>query len=157
MSFNFNCFISEGCKSLAPQRRLCSTSMIVAEQKSVNLTLNLTLSGCEEMYNVDAVIAMDGNAKKLELSFVHEEQVHEFIFDDRNRSKGKHQAMQPITSGFIPSSGGYLNVMFERTHLSYDDYGETGRKKSHVEMTSSYLVVSILVDYDCFNASMQAY
>lgn len=128
---------------IASHRRICTSKMIVSKEQSANLTFDIQLSGCEEKYNVYAITTMDGEKNKLYLNFSNPQHWLDFKFDGKNRTKPTNQALKPITSGFIPKFGGYLAVVSERLHFTYEDLIEEGA--THNTVVAAYLIASSLL------------
>ena len=116
--------------------------MIVGKQQSVNLTFDVQMAGCNEKYSVFAILTMEGMENKLYMNFVHSDQWHDFKFDGINRTKPSRQIIKPITSGYIPQSGGYIMVISERLHFSFDEVDEDTMETTHNSVTSAFLIVS---------------
>ena len=115
-------------------------NMIVNNEQSVNLTFDIQLSGCEEKYNVFAITTMDGEKNKLYLNFIDPQHWLDFRFDGKNRTRPTNQSLPPLTSGFIPKVGGYLAVVSERLHFTYDDLID--EKITHNTVDAAYLIAS---------------
>lgn len=137
---NLSFLVAAKCIYLTPRRRQCFSNMIVGRQESVNLTFDISLSGCDEEYAVSAVVTMDGAPHKLYLDFKSQSQMLDFQFDGINRTQLMTQVLEPITSGYIPKFGGYINVMYEHFHLSYDDIGAL--EPEHYDVKTAFLIVS---------------
>ena len=116
--------------------------MIVDRKNLVNLTFDVRLSGCEEKYNVFAIVTMDGVKNKLYLDFKDPLHWLNFRFDGINRTIPTKEVLEPVRSGFIPKLGGYISVMSERVHYDYDDFGSSGEVSVHSSVTAAYLGVS---------------
>ena len=116
--------------------------MIVGRNKSVGLTFDIQISGCDEKYSVKSTVTMEGEANKLYLILEDPEHTLDFIFDGVNRTKETKQVMKPVTSGYIPKTGGYISAVTMFWHVAYDDYGDGGEGRRHGNTNYAYLVVS---------------
>jgi len=115
--------------------------MIVGKEQSVNLTFDVQMAGCNEKYSVFAIVTMDGMENKLYMNFQRSEQLCDFKFDGINRTEPSKQVIKPITSGYIPASGGYIMVIAERLHFSFDEVDEDNKKTTHNSVTSAFLII----------------
>eukprot|EP00794_Sanderia_malayensis_P010858 gene10858-12013_t len=106
------------CTSPSTLQRKCNVNMITGESTSASVSTNFKLSGCGKAMTANLSIAMQGQAKPLNLLLFpkrENEDYADFSFVGK-QTKSEHR-MPEITTGFLPSTGGHLSLIIE----SYDD------------------------------------